>query len=165
MAENDPVVIVSNVLILRHFLNFFFKCQILYYLREGYYNTAVKAISAGLKSYPNDNALKYYYSIALMLQDKNYEAVKELESLKNREYVALGSMIALVYAHKKFQSQDREAIVELDAKIKETRRKADEKSLYFAGYFWYSVNRPDKAKEYIDRGLKQNDSFCEVNKI
>lgn len=100
-----------------------------------------------------------------MLQNKNYEAVKELESLKNREYVSLGSMIALVYAHKKFQSQDKEAIVELDAKIKEIRRKADEKSLYFAGYFWYSMNRPDKAKEYIDRGLKQNDSFCEVNFI
>lgn len=131
-------------------------------MREGYFNTASKTISNGLKSYINDNVLKYYNAVALMLQDRNHEAVRELESLKNREDVALGSMIALVYAHKKFQSQDREAIVELDGRIKEIRKKADEKSLYYAGYFWYCVNRPDKAKEYIDRGLKQNDSFCEV---
>ncbi|CAF0765805.1 unnamed protein product [Brachionus calyciflorus] len=145
MAENDPVLI----------------SQILYYIREGYFNTASGKIINGLKSYINDNVLKYYYSLTLMLQDRNHEAVRELESLRNREDVALGSMIALVYAHKKFQSQDREAIVELETRIKEMRKKADEKSLYYAGFFWYSVKRPDKAKEYIDRGLKQNDSFCE----
>ena len=35
-------------------------------------------------------------------------------------------------------------------------------ALYYAGYFWNAVNRSDKAKEYLDRGLKQNDSFNEV---
>ena len=43
------------------------------------------------------------------------------------------------------------------------RKKADERSLYYAGYFWYIAGRGDKAKEYIDRGLKQNDQFNEVS--
>jgi tetratricopeptide repeat protein 21B len=58
---------------------------------------------------------------------------------------------------------DKETIAELDAKVKETRKRAEEKALYYAGYFWFAIGRPEKAKEYIDRGLKQNDSYCEVN--
>jgi tetratricopeptide repeat protein 21B len=94
--------------------------------------------------------------------DKNHEAVRDLESLRNKDDVGLGSMLALLHAHKKFPSVDKETITELDARVKEIRKKADEKALYYAGYFWYATGRPDKAKEYIDRGLKQNDSFSEV---
>ena len=116
-----------------------------------------------------------------------HEAVRELESIKTRDDVGLGAMLALVYTHKKFSNVDKESVGELDARIKEIRKRADEKvnlsnyttiilkfyatknimvhflkALYYAGYFWYTVNRPDKSKEYIDRGLKQNDSFHEV---
>ena len=45
--------------------------------------------------------------------------------------------------------------------MKELRKKADDKALYYAGYFWFSVNRPDKAREYIDRGIKMNDCNLE----
>lgn len=37
-------------------------------------------------------------------QDKNHEAVKELEGIRSREDVGLGAMLALVYTHKKFAS-------------------------------------------------------------
>ena len=61
-----------------------------------------------------------------IMQDKNQEAVKELESIKNREEVGLGAMLALVFVHKKFSSIDRDTINELDTRIKEIRKKADE---------------------------------------
>jgi len=80
------------------------KSQILYYLREGYYNSASKAIFNGFQTYNNDVVLKFYNAVALILQDKNHEAVRELEPLRNREEVSLGSMLALVYTHKKFSS-------------------------------------------------------------
>lgn len=35
-------------------------------------------------------------------------------------------------------------------------------ALYYAGYFWYIVNRNDKAKDYIDRAIKLNDSCIEA---
>ena len=94
--------------------------------------------------------------------DRTNEAIRDLDSLKNKEDVGLGSMIALVYAHKRFASVDKDSVNELDARIKETRKKVEEKPLYYAGYFWYIVNRPDKAREYIDRALKKNPEFVEV---
>ena len=87
------------------------KCQILYYIREGYYNHASKVINFAMKTYPNDGILKYYNAITSILQDKNHEAVRYLESLKNRdEDVGLGSMLALLYAHKKFSSVGKKHI-------------------------------------------------------
>ena len=47
------------------------------------------------------NKIKIY---TLKKLDKNHEAVKELELIKNREDVALGAMLALVYTHRKFSS-------------------------------------------------------------
>ena len=40
----------------------------------------------------------------MIMQDKNHEAVKELEAVRGREDVGLGAMLALVYTHKKFSS-------------------------------------------------------------
>ena len=56
-----------------------------------------------------------------------HEAVRELEAVKTRDDVGLGAMLALVYTHKKFSNIDKESVGELDAKIKEIRKKADEK--------------------------------------
>lgn len=114
-----------------------------------------------------------------------------MEGIKTHPDVGLGAMLALLHAHKKFATTDREATEELDRKVKEIRKKADEKvkqqlllfciiyhsyiihisyiielfkALYYAGYFLYAVNKPEKSKEYIDRSIKQNDSLCEVTK-
>lgn len=45
--------------------------------------------------------LKYFIVIFV---DRNHDAVRDLESLKNRDDVGLGAMLALVYTHKKFSS-------------------------------------------------------------
>ena len=68
----------------------------------------------------------------------------------------LGSLLALVHAHKKCQNVDREAVAALDAKLKEERKRADDQALYYAGVFLLNIERADKAKEYVDRLLKIN---------
>jgi hypothetical protein len=69
----------------------------------------------------------------------------------------------------------------LDSKVKDARKHADDKvenftknyfkfsinfaskkALYFAGFFWYATNRPEKGKEYIDRAIRMNDSCIEA---
>jgi tetratricopeptide repeat protein 21B len=50
--------------------------------------------------------------------------------------------------------------MDLDAKLKESRKQADEKALVYAGYFWYIIDRPDKAKEYADRAVKMNETYA-----
>ena len=41
---------------------------------------------------------------SINILDRNHEAVRDLEALKNKEDVGLGAMLALVNAHKKFSS-------------------------------------------------------------
>ena len=63
----------------------------------------------------------------------------------------IGSLLALIYAHKRCSTVDKEAVTALDAKLKEERKKADDQALYYAGTFLLHIDRPDKAKEYVDR--------------
>ena len=42
----------------------------------------------------------------------------------------------------------------LDTKLREERKRADDQALYYAGIFLLFAEKPDKAKEYIDRYSK-----------
>uniref|UniRef100_A0AAY5JXI5 Tetratricopeptide repeat domain 21B n=1 Tax=Esox lucius TaxID=8010 RepID=A0AAY5JXI5_ESOLU len=50
--------------------------------------------------------------------------------------------------------QDRDVIQELDAKVKEDRKSATPKGLYYAGMFLWLLGRNDKAREYVERMIK-----------
>lgn len=57
---------------------------------------------------------------------------------------------------------DRDAILELDAKMKEQRKTAGQQALYFAGLFLWHLGREDKAREYVDRMIKISGGGKEV---
>lgn len=57
---------------------------------------------------------------------------------------------------------DREVIQELDAKVKEDRKSASPKSLYYAGMFLWLLGRNDKAREYTERMIKLSSGSREV---
>ena len=63
----------------------------------------------------------------------------------------LGSLLALIWAHKRLTTLDREAVTAYDLKLKEERKRADDQALYYAGTFLLHIDRADKAKEYVDR--------------
>ena len=65
--------------------------------------------------------------------------MRDLESLKTREDVGLGAMLALVYTHKKFSNVDKDSINELDSRIKEIRKKADEKVIFSKNFELYWI--------------------------
>ena len=65
--------------------------------------------------------------------------------------VQLGFLLALIWAHKRCSTLDREAITAYDLKLKEERKRADDQALYYAGTFLLHIDRADKAKEYVDR--------------
>lgn len=46
--------------------------------------------------------------------------------LQNEREVMLGTVLALIHAHRRCQALDREALAQLDAKLKEERKKASE---------------------------------------
>lgn len=57
---------------------------------------------------------------------------------------------------------DRDAILDLDAKMKEQRKTAGQQALYFAGLFLWHLGREDKAREYVDRMIKVSGGGKEV---
>uniref|UniRef100_A0A8C8SD14 Tetratricopeptide repeat domain 21B n=1 Tax=Pelusios castaneus TaxID=367368 RepID=A0A8C8SD14_9SAUR len=125
-----------------------------YYCREGHFRHLQRAAEEGLKKLGYDPVLLFYRAYGLLLEGHVQEAIRELESIKNKQEVSLCAMMALIYAHKKSSNPDRDAILELDAKIKENRKTAGQQALYFAGLFLWHLGRQDKAREYIDRMIK-----------
>ncbi|KAK3772094.1 hypothetical protein RRG08_061179 [Elysia crispata] len=138
MAEADPVTLA----------------KINYYCRAGYYGHMEAAANDGLQRYGNDPVLKFFVAFAKVLQNRTQEGMRELDMLKDKRDVNLCSTMALMFAHKKSHAPDREAVQELDAKLKEERKQAGELGLYFAGLFLFNSGKYDKAREYIDRMLK-----------
>jgi hypothetical protein len=80
---------------------------VIYFIREGYFNNAIRSAQEGFKSLTsssNESPLRFYLAISFILLDKNTDAVRELERLKNDENVGLGAMLGLAYTHRRFSS-------------------------------------------------------------
>lgn len=60
-------------------------------------------------------------------------------------------------------TSDRDVIQELDAKVKEDRKSATPKGLYYAGMFLWLLGRNDKGREYIERMIKISNGYREVS--
>ena len=73
--------------------------------------------------------------------------------------------MALIHAHKKAKLVDREAVQELETKLRQDRQSCGEMALYFGGMFLWHTGRHDKAREYIDRMIKMASGNKEVGKI
>lgn len=132
----------------------FFQGKISYYCREKYYCHMENAATEGLQKFSNDPVLKFFRAYAVILQGRIQEGIRELDVLKDKRDVNICSTMALMFAHKHSQSVDREAVQELDAKLKEERKQSGEMGLYYGGLFLLLNDKPDKAREYIDRMLK-----------
>ena len=107
----------------------------------------------------------YHHLKFTYLTDRASEAIRELESIKDKPDVLLCSTMALIHAHKKAKLVDREAVQELETKLRQDRQSCGEMALYFGGMFLWHTGRHDKAREYIDRMIKMASGNKEVGKI
>uniref|UniRef100_A0A8C9YUL6 Tetratricopeptide repeat domain 21B n=1 Tax=Sander lucioperca TaxID=283035 RepID=A0A8C9YUL6_SANLU len=114
----------------------------------------VLLISAAQRKFSNDPIYSFFHAYGTLMQDQIQEASIELDTIRDSQDVSLCTLMALVYAEKKKTNPDREVIQELDAKVKEDRKSAPPKSLYYAGMFLWLLGRNDKAREYIERMIK-----------
>ncbi|XP_040004915.1 tetratricopeptide repeat protein 21B isoform X1 [Xiphias gladius] len=125
-----------------------------YYCYEKYFNHAVNAATAAQRKFSNDPVYSFFHAYGILMQDQIQEASVELDRIRDSRDVSLCTLMALVYAEKKKTNPDREVIQELDAKVKEDRKSASPKSLYYAGMFLWLLGRNDKAREYTERMIK-----------
>uniref|UniRef100_A0A3P8VGK7 Tetratricopeptide repeat domain 21B n=1 Tax=Cynoglossus semilaevis TaxID=244447 RepID=A0A3P8VGK7_CYNSE len=121
-----------------------------YYCFEKHFNHAVNTAAAAKKKFSHDPIYSFFHAYGCLMQ----EATAELDTLRDSRDVSLCTLMALVYAERKKSNPDREVIQELDAKVKEDRKSATPKGLYYAGLFLWLLGRNDKAREYTERMIK-----------
>ncbi|KAL0963799.1 hypothetical protein UPYG_G00313730 [Umbra pygmaea] len=125
-----------------------------HYCHEKYFNHVLNAASVAQRKFSNDPIFSFFHAYGTLMQDQITEAIHEFEMIKDKRDVSLCTCMALVYAEKKRPNPDRDVIQELDAKVKEDRKSATPKGLYYAGMFLWVLGRNDKAREYIERMIK-----------
>ncbi|XP_018767037.3 tetratricopeptide repeat protein 21B isoform X2 [Serinus canaria] len=125
-----------------------------YYCQEGLFQHARAAADEALARLGSDPVLLFYRAYGALRAGDVQESIRQLESIKNKPEVSLCTMMALIYAHKKSPNPDRDAILELDARLKEQRKAAGQQALYYAGLFLWHLGREDKAREYVDRMIR-----------
>ncbi|XP_056375625.1 tetratricopeptide repeat protein 21A isoform X2 [Hyla sarda] len=130
--------------------------SIIFYCNDKYYQHMQHVTREGLQKYHNDPVLLFFNAYSILMEDRLQEAIRELESIKDVPEVSICAIMLLLYAHKKSEVVDRDAVSELEAKLKETRRSAGPKALYYAGLLLWLLGRSDKAQEYVDRMLKMS---------
>ncbi|KAL3234174.1 hypothetical protein MRX96_022693 [Rhipicephalus microplus] len=130
------------------------KTRIHYYCREKHFRSMQRAAVEGLKRYSGDPVYRLYFGMSLIFEGRLQEGIRELDVVRESKDVSLGGILALIFAHRKCSVVDKEAVAQLDAQLKETRKQAGEKVLYYAGLFLFLTGKYDKAREYIDRMLK-----------
>ncbi|XP_063518084.1 tetratricopeptide repeat protein 21A isoform X7 [Pongo pygmaeus] len=136
--------------------------EIIYYSQEKYFHHVQQAAAVGLEKFSNDPVLKFFKAYGVLKEEHIQDAISDLESIRHHPDVSLCSTMALIYAHKRCEIIDREAIQELEYSLKEIRKTVSGTALYYAGLFLWLIGRHDKAKEYIDRMLKISRSFREA---
>ncbi|KAM7154071.1 tetratricopeptide repeat protein 21B isoform 6-T6 [Macrochelys suwanniensis] len=76
------------------------RALISYYCQEGYFRHVQEAANEGLKKFGNHPVFLFYRAYGMMMEGHVKEAIRELESIKNKQEVSLCTMMALIYAHK-----------------------------------------------------------------
>ncbi|XP_075036827.1 tetratricopeptide repeat protein 21B isoform X1 [Mixophyes fleayi] len=125
-----------------------------YYCQEKYFHHVQTSANEGLKEYVNDPVLLFFRAFGMLMEDQVSESIHELELMKDNSDISLCSLMALIYAHKKSSCPDRVTIQKLETRMKEQRKTAGHRALYYAGLFLWHVGRHDKAREYVDRMIK-----------
>ncbi|KAM4687801.1 tetratricopeptide repeat protein 21A [Discoglossus pictus] len=138
MADTDPYIMAGIIM----------NCH------KKYFRHVQNIAREGLQKYNNDPVLLFFKMYGILMEDRVQEAIRELESIIDIPEVSLCSTMALIYAHKRSETVDREAVSELESKVKESRKTAGAKALYYAGMFLWLVGRNDKGREYVDKMLK-----------
>ncbi|XP_008834599.1 tetratricopeptide repeat protein 21A isoform X1 [Nannospalax galili] len=127
---------------------------IIYYSQEKYFHHVQQAASTGLERFSNDPVLQFFKAFGILGEERIHDAISELESIKSYPDMCLCSVIALLYAHKRCDTIDGEAVQELESSLKEIRKTASDTALYYASLFFWLIGHHDKAREYVDHMLK-----------
>lgn len=136
-----------------------FKSIIQHYGREKFYHSMQNRAFDGLSKFSGSPCFRFYNGIALVLGNRNQEGIRELTPMQGEKEFSMAVILALMFAHKRCTVVDKEAILNLDVKLKEERKQLTAYSAYYSAVFLLLTGKYDKAKEYAEKALKLNSNF------
>ncbi|CAJ0597974.1 unnamed protein product [Cylicocyclus nassatus] len=122
-----------------------------FYLREGYYGTALKICNGPEGGTQHVQFLK---GIALNLSGKAAEAMRLLEPLRTGDY-ALGALYALKQSHHMAENPDRQSLLEIESEIS-SLNDAPDLGQYVAAEALFFIKDYAKAKLLVDKITKSD---------
>ncbi|CAI8036176.1 Tetratricopeptide repeat protein 21B [Geodia barretti] len=130
------------------------RAGILYYARERQYRHIYTSALELTRRHGSQPELVFWKAYSLVMEERESEGMREVEVVQESKELSLAAKLLLIYAHKKCKIVDREAVQQLESKIRSERTESGERALYHAALFLWLSGRSDKSREYCDRLLK-----------
>lgn len=122
---------------------------------DKFYNTMNGLCIEAVAKFGNSN-FRFMNGVSLIYSNRVQEGIRELQSLTSDNDVGIGSILALIYAHKKCTVVDKEAVSVLEARIKEERKRLTANSAYYASLFLFLCGKYEKARDYAEKTIKMH---------
>jgi len=92
-----------------------------YYIRNGWYNQALKLCESSLQKKGKDNVATFWRAVSIAMPGNATESLRQLEGMQSRRDVELPAALALIYFHKQQPTVDKEAIENIRGELSVTR--------------------------------------------
>ena len=89
---------------------------------------------------------------------RNSEALRDLQRLSTNGTVGLAASMAMLSAHKRAKTVDKDAVAALKSKVDDSVRSSSPEQLFHAALFLWHDGRHDKARDLANRLLKDDKS-------
>ncbi|XP_028826329.1 tetratricopeptide repeat protein 21B isoform X2 [Denticeps clupeoides] len=132
--------------------------SVIWYMQQGFFRHVINSAVEYLRMFHNDPVLQFLKAFAILMEGRTQEAIRELQQLKDDPAVSLCSVMALIAAHKQCETVDQDAVSQLEALLRLSRKTAGGNALLYGGLTLWLLGHNAKAKDYIDRALKATSS-------
>lgn len=130
--------------------------------REQLYHSAAEEMAV-LADTSSNIFNKFYQALSLLFLNKAEEALNNLTPLYGDSVLNLSATLASIYIYKHYNIDAGESTIQLETALRSERKKANDKSLYYAALFLHFNNRQEKAREYADRALSINPGLDNID--
>jgi tetratricopeptide repeat protein 21B len=135
--------------------------SVLYYAREGYWHHIFDICEEELRRGP-DPLLAFWRAFAVFKEGSTTEAIRGLETNLNRREVQFACVVALIHYHKHCKLVDQEALMSLKMQLKSLLTNASDQALITASQFLLLINKPEKARRFINDILNRNENSLQA---
>lgn len=134
----------------------------IYYGREKFFNSMQQLSHEAQLKYPGNHQFRLLNGIALVLGNRIQDGIRELHPIITDKDTGIGAILCMISAQKKCTVIDKQAVSDLEIKIKEERKKLTANSSYNAALFLYLSGKFEKARDYSEKSLRLNNEHAEA---